>query len=286
MGALHGGHLSLVDAARQRCDLVTVTIFVNPLQFGDDTDFNAYPRRLEEDIALCESAGVGVVFAPSEPEMYPAGPGGTSVVPGPLASRLEGASRPGHFVGVTTIVTKLLSLADGCVAFFGEKDFQQLVIVRRLVEDLDLPAEIVGCPTVREPDGLAMSSRNRRLAPSEREAAVSLWRSLVAGREAVGAGESDPQAVTSLMEKVLGDTEAVVPDYAAVADPVSLSPVGSIEGEVRLLVAARIGSVRLIDNLAARPPPSAARPESAAARPAPSAARPESAAARLAPSAG
>ena len=189
MGALHAGHLSLIDAARERCGLVAVTIFVNPLQFGDDTDFNAYPRRLQEDVACCESAGVGVVFAPSENETYPAGRSGTSVVPGPLASRLEGASRPGHFVGVTTIVTKLLSLADGCVAFFGEKDFQQLVIVRQLVDDLDLPAEIVGCPTVREPDGLAMSSRNRRLAPADREAAGSLWRSLVAGRDAVAGGE-------------------------------------------------------------------------------------------------
>ena len=253
MGALHAGHLSLIDAARERCGLVAVTIFVNPLQFGDDADFNAYPRRLQEDVACCESAGVGVVFAPSEHEMYPAGRTGTSVVPGPLASRLEGASRPGHFVGVTTIVTKLLSLADGCVAFFGEKDFQQLVIVRRLVDDLDLPAEIVGCPTVREPDGLALSSRNRRLAPADREAALSLWRSLVAGRDAVAGGERDPQVVAAAMEEVLGDELAVCTDYAAVADPLDLSPLQTIGGEVRLLVAARVGSVRLIDNLAARP---------------------------------
>jgi pantoate--beta-alanine ligase len=252
MGALHDGHLSLVVAARKRCTLVAVTIFVNPLQFGGDAAFNAYPRRLQEDIALCEGAGVAVVFAPTEHEMYPAGAEGTTVVPGPLASRWEGASRPGHFVGVTTIVTKLLSLANGCVAFFGEKDFQQLLIVRRLVEDLDLPAEIAACPTVREPDGLAMSSRNRRLAPFEREAAVSLWRSLMAGRDAVAGGERDPQAVTAVMEQVLGAEEAVVADYAAVADPLSLSPIETIEGEVRLLVAAQVGPVRLIDNLAAR----------------------------------
>jgi pantoate--beta-alanine ligase len=254
MGALHAGHLSLVEAARERGGLVAVSIFVNPLQFGDGGDLGAYPRPLEEDVASCTRAGVDVVFAPSADEMYPAGQAGTTVVPGPAADRLEGASRPGHFSGVATIVTKLLSLANPCAAYFGEKDFQQLVVVRRLVGDLDLASEIVACPTVREADGLAMSSRNGRLDAAARAAAVALWRSLEAGRELVEAGEHRPAVVESAMGNVLGEHERVEVDYAVVADPLNLAPLETIEDEVRLLVAARVGSVRLIDNLAARPP--------------------------------
>ena len=170
MGALHDGHLSLFRAAVGSCDVVAASIFVNPLQFASDDDRAQYPSDLEHDLSLAEAAGVEIVFAPSVTEMYPDGPPATVIDPGPLAARLEGASRPGHFAGVATVVTKLLSLAGPCRAFFGEKDFQQLAIVRQVAEDLDLPADIVGCPTVREPDGLACSSRNRRLGPEDRRA--------------------------------------------------------------------------------------------------------------------
>ncbi|MGD0592913.1 MAG: pantoate--beta-alanine ligase [Acidimicrobiales bacterium] len=253
MGALHGGHVSLMTAARGDCDVVAVSIFVNPTQFGDAADLASYPRNLDTDLELCAAAGVDVVFAPSLAEMYPEGSLDTAVVPGVLADVLEGPSRPGHFTGVATIVTKLLSIAGSCRAYFGEKDFQQLVIVRRLVADLDLPVEVVGCPTVREPDGLAMSSRNGRLAPDERAAARALFQALSAGAQAVAEGECSGAAVASLMGGVLGAEPLVAADYTAVADPVTLQTATEIASEVRLLVAAAVGPVRLIDNVAAAP---------------------------------
>ncbi|MGH9169947.1 MAG: pantoate--beta-alanine ligase [Acidimicrobiales bacterium] len=251
MGALHQGHLSLVEAAHRDCDFVTVTIFVNPTQFGEAADLAAYPRDLGADLLLCEQAGVDAAFAPSTEEMYPSGPPATVVSPGPIASTLEGASRPGHFAGVATVLTKLFTLAGECTAYFGEKDYQQLVVVRQLVHDLDLPVAVRGCPTVREPDGLALSSRNRWLSHDGRVAALSLWRALGAGRLLVEGGESDAGAVEAAMLTALGASPLVVPDYAVAADPISLEPVETLENEVRLLVAGRVESVRLIDNVAA-----------------------------------
>ena len=252
MGALHGGHVSLVEAARRECDCVAVSIFVNPAQFGDPSDLAAYPRDLDTDLEICRRAAADVIFAPSVSEMYPFGPLETAVVPGSLADVLEGPSRPGHFAGVATVVTKLLSIAGCCRAYFGEKDFQQLTIVRRLVADLDLEVEVVGCPTVREGDGLAMSTRNGRLDPAEWEAATVLWRALCVGRDLVAAGASSGAEVSATMRAVLGDEPLVKPDYAVVAEPGSLRIVTDISAEVRLLVAARVGPVRLIDNVAAR----------------------------------
>lgn len=263
MGALHLGHVSLVEAARRECDCVAVSIFVNPTQFGDPSDLAAYPRDLDTDLAICRNAGADVIFAPSVTEMYPLGSLETAVVPGSLADVLEGLSRPGHFTGVATVVTKLLSIAGCCRAYFGEKDFQQLAVVRRLVADLDLEVDVVGCPTVREPDGLAMASRNGRLGPSERQAAPVLWRALSAGRHLIAAGATSGREVSATMMAVLTSESLVHVDYAVVADPASLRVVTDISAEVRLLVAARVGPVRLIDNIAASAPLTLGTPGSA-----------------------
>ncbi len=257
MGALHAGHLSLVERARAECDLVAVTVFVNPLQFGERADLEGYPRTLEADLAMCASAGVDVVFAPPVEEMYPAWPApvATTVRVGGVAEPWEGASRPGHFDGVATIVTKLFALAGRCRAYFGEKDYQQLAVVRRLAGDLCLPVTVVGCPTVREPDGLALSSRNARLGTAERRAATVLHRALDAGRAALEDGERRPTAVADRMAAVVAAEPLARLDYAAAVDPDDLSvPLVLEDGEpVRLLVAARVGEVRLIDNDAAVP---------------------------------
>jgi len=254
MGALHGGHLSLVRAAREGCDCVAVSIFVNPTQFGDAFDLAAYPRDLEQDLSMCAATGVDFVFGPPVEEMYPEGSLDTAVVPGSLAEVLEGPSRPGHFSAMATVVTKLLAIVGSCRAYFGEKDFQQLAVVRRLVADLDLPVEVVGCPTVREEDGVAMSSRNLRLGASERQAATALLRALLEGTGTVARGERAGATVARAMAAVLEAEPLVALDYAAVADPRSLQPVDDIDSEVRLLVAATVGPVRLIDNMAATPP--------------------------------
>lgn len=254
MGALHEGHLSLVRAAREGCDCVAVSIFVNPAQFGDASDLAAYPRDLERDLSMCAAKGVAFVFGPPVEEMYPGGSLDTTVVPGSLGEVLEGPSRPGHFSAMATVVTKLLSIAGSCRAYFGEKDFQQLAVVRRLVADLDLPVEVVGCPTVREEDGVAMSSRNRRLGASERQAATALLRALLEGAGTVARGERAGATVARAMASVLEAEPFVALDYAEVADPRSLQRVDCIDAEVRLLVAATVGPVRLIDNLAATPP--------------------------------
>jgi pantoate--beta-alanine ligase len=252
MGALHEGHLSLIRAAVSSCDVVALSIFVNPLQFGSAEDFAKYPSRPGQDLVTAEEAGVNVVFAPLAAEMYPTGEPRTKVDPGLLGERFEGASRLGHFAGVATVVTKLLSLAGTCHVFFGEKDFQQLAVVRRMVEDLDLDAEVVGCPTVREHDGLACSSRNRRLGPEDRRAASVLFRALYAGRAAIDGGERSTAAVQRAMAAVVATESRAHLDYAVVVDPGTFESPPMVTGELRLLIAADVGPVRLIDNLAAR----------------------------------
>jgi pantoate--beta-alanine ligase len=228
---------------------VAVSIFVNPLQFSSAADLARYPANLEQDLVMAQAAGVGLVFAPSVSEMYPPGESETRVEPGPLAGRLEGASRPGHFAGVATVVTKLISLSGRCRAFFGEKDFQQLAIVRHVVADLDLDVEVVNCPTVREPDGLACSSRNRRLGPDDRRAATVLNRALSAGRAALVTGAWHSAEVEATMAAVVAAESRARLDYAVVVDAVTFESPASLAGELRLLIAADLGPVRLIDNL-------------------------------------
>ncbi len=258
MGALHDGHRALIGRAAAECDVVVVSVFVNPTQFGDPADLDAYPRTLPSDLATAASAGASIVFAPTVGEMYPAGPGGPhTVVSLPdLAGRLEGASRPGHFDGVATVVVKLLAMAGRCRAYFGEKDFQQLTLVRRVVADLSLPADIVGCETVRDADGLALSSRNAHLSPVERRAALALPRALRTGAGLIAGGEARTEMVERAMAEVVATeaaaTEATVAlDYAVVVRARDLEHVATTGGDepLRLLVAATVGGVRLIDNL-------------------------------------
>ncbi len=254
MGSLHAGHLSLVRRARADCDLVAVTNYVNPLQFGAGEDLEAYPRDLEADATMAASVGADVMFAPSVEEMWPVAPGTTVHVAG-ISDVLEGECRPGHLDGVATIVAKLLSLAGQCRAYFGEKDFQQLVVIRRMARDLSLPVCIVGCPIVRTTDGLALSSRNAYLSSDELDAAPSLYWSLLAGKRAIeDRGETDPAIVAKEMESALGRQPHFSLEYAAVVDPETLEVPVRAEAPVRLLIAARLGRARLIDNLAAAPP--------------------------------
>lgn len=253
MGYLHEGHLSLMEASRADNDLTAVTIFVNPLQFAAGEDLDSYPRDMPGDLASAERVGVDIVFAPPHDQMYLAEPL-TSVAVSRLSEMLEGRSRPTHFAGVTTVVAKLFNIAGPCRAYFGEKDFQQLTVVRRMVDDLDFPVEIVGCPIVRESDGLAMSSRNVYLSGEEREAATVLYRALCAGAEAVEAGESDPSVVIDLMGSIISSEPLAELDYAEVVDPSDLERPRSLTGELRLLVASRFGRPRLLDNLGVRAP--------------------------------
>jgi pantoate--beta-alanine ligase len=251
MGALHAGHLSLVEAARREVDVVVVSTFVNPLQFDDPADLAHYPRSFEQDAASAAEAGVDYLFAPAEEELHPA-PVLISVRVAELGDVLEGASRPGHFAGVATVVAKLLALTGRCRAYFGEKDYQQLVLVRRLVTELHFPVEVVGCPTVREPDGVALSSRNLLLSATERAAAPVLHRALLAGRGLLEAGERRPDRVGAAMAAVVGTEPLASLDYAAAVDASDLRAPEQLRGEVRLLVAAWLGTTRLIDNLGAR----------------------------------
>jgi pantoate--beta-alanine ligase len=243
MGALHEGHRALIRAAREGADSVLVTIFVNPLQFGPNEDFDRYPRTLEQDLAVCREERVDLVFAPDRDEMYPCGGPLVRVDAGPLGEILEGASRPGHFAGVLTVVCKLFLLVRAHAALFGEKDYQQLVLVRRMVADLCLPVDVVGVETVREPDGLALSSRNAYLSADERASALALSRAL---RE--GAAQGDADSVRAVAAKILSESTGIAVDYLALTDP-ALGPVPSA-GAARLLVAARVGTTRLIDNVA------------------------------------
>jgi pantoate--beta-alanine ligase len=249
MGFLHDGHLSLVSRAGEECGFVAVSIFVNPLQFGPAEDLAAYPRDLDRDLALCEKEGVDLAFVPELEEMYPDGPPAVTVGAGPVGERLEGASRPGHFRGVCTVVAKLLALVGECRAYFGEKDAQQLFVVGRMAGDLDLPAEVVGCPTVREPDGLAMSSRNIYLSPEERRAATCLYEALARAAWLVEGGEVDVSVLRAEMAKRIGAERLARLDYVAVVDEDTFEDTRRLAGPVRALVAARFGKARLIDNL-------------------------------------
>jgi pantoate--beta-alanine ligase len=249
MGALHRGHASLVERARADAGLVVVSMFVNPLQFGDAGDLAAYPRDEARDLRAAERLGVDVVFAPSVEDMYPNGEPGVTVDPGALAQRLEGESRPGHFRGVATVVAKLFHVVGPCRAYFGEKDAQQLAVLRRMVADLDEPVELVACPTVREPDGLAVSSRNARLTLEQREAAGCLFLALAEAAELVKGGEREAAPLVAVMAREIGATPEARLDYAVVVDDASFEPIERIERPARALVAARFGDVRLIDNL-------------------------------------
>jgi pantoate--beta-alanine ligase len=247
MGALHEGHLALVRAAREDVGpsgAVVVSIFVNPLQFGPHEDLERYPRTLETDLRLCAAEGVDVVFAPAVDEVYPGGEPVVTVDPGPDTASLEGRARPGHFRGVLTVVAKLLGLVGPDVALFGEKDYEQLAKVRRMVADLCMRVEVVGVPTVREPDGLALSSRNRYLSTEERARALSLHRALLAGADAAADGADAAMAAASA---VLSDASGVDVEYLVLAGPDLDGAPGA--GPARLLVAARVGTTRLIDNL-------------------------------------
>jgi pantoate--beta-alanine ligase len=243
MGALHEGHRALMRAAREQNAFLTATIFVNPLQFGPNEDYDKYPRTLDADAEACRAEGVDLVFAPARDEIYPDGPPQVTMNPGPLGEILDGASRPGHFAGMLTVVEKLLLLTRAGRAYFGEKDFQQLTLIRRMVRDLELGVEIVGVPTVREPDGLALSSRNRYLSPGERQSALALSRALREGATHTNAGD-----VLQAAHKILDDEPGVKLDYLALraadlGEPPAVGP-------ARLLIAARVGATRLIDNIA------------------------------------
>jgi len=248
MGALHEGHLSLLRAARERCDVVVVSLFVNPTQFDEQADLRAYPRDEARDAQRAAEAGADLLFAPPVEEVYPPGFATTVHVRG-LSEPLEGEHRgAAHFDGVATVVTKLLNMVGPEVAFFGQKDAQQALVVRRLVADLDLPVEIDVRPTVREPDGLALSSRNARLRPAERERALALPRALEAARAAHAAGERDAAALASAARAAM-ERFAVEPEYLAVVHPETLAPLATVNGEGALVaVAARVGATRLIDN--------------------------------------
>jgi pantoate--beta-alanine ligase len=251
MGALHAGHLALARRAREENATVVLTIFVNPTQFLPHEDFNRYPRPIERDLELSEAVGVDVVFHPSVDEVYPPG-FTTTVTVERLSRRWEGEQRPGHFTGVATVVTRLLNLTRADRAYFGEKDYQQLQIVRRLVADLALPVEIVGCPTVRDADGLALSSRNSYLAPDERERALALSRALAEAAALAEAGERDVATLEQRMRQVVV-AAGLSPDYLAIVDPETLEPLSTLDQPARALGAVRLGNVRLIDNLVVAP---------------------------------
>jgi pantoate--beta-alanine ligase len=248
MGALHAGHLSLIEAAREAADEVVVSLFVNPAQFNEAADLEAYPRDERRDAALAAEAGAGLLFAPSVDDVYPAGFSTQVRVSGPLTETLEGAHRGAeHFHGVTTVVTKLLNMVDPDVVFFGQKDAQQALVIRRLAADLDLPARIEVCPTVREPDGLALSSRNVLLAGDDRRRALALHNALRAAEQALGAGTTDAATLVGSARAAMDDFD-VEPEYLALVDPETLARVDTVDQETLLAVAARLGRVRLIDN--------------------------------------
>jgi pantoate--beta-alanine ligase len=248
LGALHDGHRALIRAARRRCDLVVVTVFLNPLQFAPTEDLTRYPRTLDSDLALCREEGVDAVFAPDVDEVYPEGPPSVRIAAGPLGEVLEGASRPGHFDGVLTVVGKLLHITGPDVTFFGQKDAQQVLLVRRMVSDLDFPCEVVTIPTIRDPDGLALSSRNVYLSDADRTVALALSRSLRAAQAVAISGEG-AEEVRSAAMSALAEQADIGLEYASLVDPASLLDVPSdFVGEALLVVAARVGSTRLIDN--------------------------------------
>jgi pantoate--beta-alanine ligase len=248
MGFLHEGHLSLVRASRSRTDVTVVSIFVNPLQFGPREDFRDYPRDLARDSAMLEAEGVDILFCPEAGEMYPPG-FQTFVEVRDLQDKLCGRSRPGHFRGVCTVVLKLFEIVRPEAAFFGQKDAQQAVIIKRFVRDLDLDVAVEVCPIVREPDGLALSSRNTYLGPDERRAATVLWRGLEEARKAYGAGERRSDVLGKLVADLVAAEPLARPDYIAVVDPETLDPLDRVDGRALVALAVFIGRTRLIDNI-------------------------------------
>ena len=248
MGSFHDGHRSLMRAARADTDLVVVSLFVNPTQFGAGEDLAGYPRDPDGDRAAASGEGVDVLFVPSADEMYPGEPR-TTVHVDEVTDRLCGASRPHHFDGVATVVTKLFAIVGPCRAYFGRKDAQQVAVIRRLVADLNLAVEVVSCPLVREPDGLARSSRNAFLTPTDRAAATVLWRALSAAADAVAGGERDGAALQALVTSVIDAEPRVCLDYAELVDAHTMQPASRVDGMVVLAVAAFVGRARLIDNL-------------------------------------
>ena len=248
MGYLHDGHGSLMRAASRTNDVVVISIFVNPLQFAPDEDLSSYPRDLDRDVELAAANGVGMVFNPSVCEVYPDGPVLTSVAVAELSERWDGASRPTHFAGVATVVAKLFNIVGPCRAYFGEKDFQQLAIIKRMTSDLSIPVEIVGCPIRREPDGLALSSRNVHLSPAERQAATVLRRALNEGERAIRAGMRDPAEIDRRMKAVVEAEPLAELDYAAAVEAETLVQPPILGRHIRLIIAARLGRTRLIDN--------------------------------------
>lgn len=253
MGALHAGHISLVRRSKAQCDATVVSIFVNPAQFGPGEDFSRYPRDLKKDIDLLEPYNLDAVFAPEAAEMYPEG-FDTTVEMGQFANHLEGALRPGHFRGVATVVLKLFNIANPDLAFFGQKDLQQTAVIRQLIKDLNLAVRLVLCPIVRDADGVAASSRNVYLSPSERRSAKLLRRSLERAREMIWSGESSAAAIRAEMEELLHSDAGVTLDYVAVVDPSSFQPVDRVVSGCAVLIAAKVGSTRLIDNVLLGPP--------------------------------
>jgi pantoate--beta-alanine ligase len=252
MGALHEGHRALIRAARLQCDALVVSIFVNPTQFAPSEDLATYPRRLSQDRALCRAEGVDICFEPTAATMYPKGFQTVVTVPS-IAHRWEGQSRPHHFAGVATVLTKLFGIVRPDLAVFGQKDYQQCAVVRQLVKDLNFSLRLVVRPTVRERDGLAMSSRNILLSTEERRLAPIFYHALLAGRQAIEAGVVDPDSIHAIMRKILGGEPAIRIDYLAVCAPDTLEPLDRIGRQAVILGAIRLASVRLIDNVLARP---------------------------------
>jgi pantoate--beta-alanine ligase len=249
MGALHAGHARLLETARGECDFVAASIFVNPLQFAPTEDLAAYPRPIERDREVAEGLGCDLLFTPGEDEMYPHGPPQIRLDPGPLGGRLEGTSRPGHFAGVLTVVAKLFNLVGPSRAYFGEKDAQQLALIRRMVSHLDFPVDVVAVRTVREPDGVALSSRNAYLSDEDRAAATVLFEALSDAAVRVRQGERNADVIRAAMARTIGAEPRAQLDYVAVVDDSTWEDVSEIRGPARALVAARVGPARLIDNL-------------------------------------
>ena len=252
MGALHAGHLSLVRAAKVQCAAVVVSIFVNPTQFGPTEDLARYPRPFDHDCELLDKEGVDIIFAPTVEEMYPKG-GATWVTVEGLSDKLDGRSRPGHFRGVTTVVSKLFHIIEPDVAFFGQKDAAQVAVIRRMVRDMNFPVEIAVCPIVREPDGLAMSSRNAYLNPEDRRCALVLNRSLREAEKTFAAGERSAAKLIAAARNVLAQEPQIRVDYFEIVDPNTLDPIEQIAGTTLIAVAAYVGTTRLIDNVVLNP---------------------------------